>query len=216
MSSTPDDNADVTVTDPEGFNTSERLKQIYRAREDLRKMRKEAAQVRNNPNTNPQAKLEAVQHYRAAVESLLLEVGTLLKNHDPGPELWHDRHYGFVTIRPPGNWQRQGSHYESKDREYRQNVPLLVEDIPDAKRVPVIGLKWLFETETPVTRSFEFAVYGGALNETVTLAGSSAVPWRTLNQMVGDVNEFLNEVGVGLEIDEESDDVAEMDYTDLI
>ena len=215
MSSTPDDNADVTVTDPEGFNTSERLKQIYRAREDLRKMRKEAAQIRNNPNTTSQAKVEAVQHYRAAVESLLLEVGTLLKNHAPGPELWADRHYGDVVIRPPGNWEPQQAHYKSQTIE-RNNTPLLVEEIPDAKRVPVVGLRWLFETETPVTRPFEFKIYKGALNETVTYHGSSVVPWRILNQMVSEVNEYLNEVGVGLEITEESDDVAEMDYSDLI
>jgi hypothetical protein len=210
-----DDTADVTVSDPEGFNTTERLKQIYRAREDLRKMRKEAAQARNNPNTNTQVKVEAVQHYRAAVEALLLEVGTLLKKHDPGPELWHDRHYGDVVIRPPGNWEPKHSHYESETIE-RNNTSLLVEDIPDAKRVPVVGLKWLFESETPVTRPFEFAVYGGALNETVTYHSSSVVPWRILNQMVSEVNEYLNEVGVGLEVTEESDDVAEMDYTDLI
>jgi len=215
MSNSPDDTADVTVTDPEGFNTDQRLKQIYRAREDLRKMRKEAAQIRNNPNTDSRAKVEAVQHYRAAVESLLLEVGTLLKNHDPGPELWTDRYYGDVVIRPPGNWTPQRSHYKSETIE-RNNTPLLVEEIPDAKRVPVVGLRWLFETETPVTRPFEFAVYGGALNETVTYHSSSVVPWRILNQMVSEVNEYLNEVGVGLEITEESDDVAEMDYTDLI
>jgi hypothetical protein len=210
-----DDTADVTVTDPEGFNTTQRLKQIYRAREDLRKMRKEAAQVRNNPSTNTQVKVEAVQHYRAAVESLLLEVGTLLKNHDPGPELWHDTHYGDVVIRPPGNWEPQRSHYKSETIK-RNNTPLLVEDIPDPKRVAVIGLKWLFETETPVTRPFEFEVVGGAVNETVTYHSSSVVPWRILNQMVSEVNEYLNEVGVGLEVTEESDDVAEMDYTDLI
>ena len=213
---TNDDNADVTVTDPEGFNTSQRLKQIYRAREDLRKMRKEAAQVRNNPNTNTQVKVEAVQHYRAAVEAFLLEVDTLLKNHDPGPELWSDRHYGHVTIRPPGDWTQQRSHYKSQSLERQGNQPLLVKEIPDPKRVPVIGLKWLFETDTPVTRTFEFEVVGGALNETVTLPGSSTVKWHTLNQMVTDTNEFLSEVGVGLEIDEETDDVAEMDYTDLI
>jgi hypothetical protein len=215
MSNSPDDTAGVTVTDPDGFNTDQRLKQIYRAREDLRKMRKQAAQIRNNPNTDSHAKVEAVQHYRAAVESLLLEVGTLLKNHDPGPELWANRHYGDVVIRPPGNWEPQQAHYKSQTIE-RNNTPLLVEEIPDAKRVPVVGLRWLFETETPVTRPFEFKIYKGALNETVTYHSSSVVPWRILNQMVSEVNEYLNEVGVGLEVVEESDDVAEMDYTDLI
>ena len=72
MSNSPDDTADVTVTDPEGFNTDQRLKQIYRAREDLRTMRKEAAQIRNNSNTTSQAKVAAVQHYLAAVATLLL------------------------------------------------------------------------------------------------------------------------------------------------
>ena len=127
-----------------------------------------------------------------------------------------DLHYGHATIRPPGDWTQRRSHYKSQSLERQGNQPLLVKEIPDPKRVPVIGLKWLFETDTPVTRTFEFEVVGGALNETVTLPGSSTVKWHTLNQMVTDTNEFLSEVGVGLEIDEETDDVAEMDYTDLI
>jgi len=213
---TDDGTADVTVTDPEDYNTTERLKQIYRAREDLRKTRKKAAQYRNSPKANTKTKIEAVQHYRAAVESLVLEVTTLLKNHDPGPQLWSEREYGFVTIRPPGLWQERRGYYVSKTLNYSPNVALRVKSIPDAKRVPVVGLKWLFETETPVTRRFEFEVEKGAQGETRTYDGSAHVPWYILNQMVADVNEFLSQVGVGLEVVQDTDNVAEIDYSDLI
>jgi hypothetical protein len=197
-----DKSTDVKIADPEGFTSSKRLKQIYRAREDLRKMRKEAAQVRNKPNSRHAAKVEAVQYYRAAVESYLLEVDTLLRQHDPGPELWHDRQFGTVVITPPGRWEKRRGYYVSKNLKRGPNQPLKVESLPDPKEVPVTGLKWLFETDTPISREFEFTTHGHRVHETITKTGSVVISWQTLNRMVTSVNSFLNEVGVGLEIDD--------------
>ncbi len=199
----PNDDNTVEIADPEGFTGNKRLKQIYRAREDLRKTRKKAAQARNQPNAGARTKIKAVQAYRAGVESYLLEVGTLLRQH--APELWRDRHYGTVVIRPPGNWERRFGHFAAKDLEVEPNVPMKVKNIPDAKEVPIVGLRWLFETETPVTRSFEFELVSSRVNETVTKTGSAAIGWQTLNKMVTDINAFLNEVGIGLDTDEGSE-----------
>jgi hypothetical protein len=197
-----DSSTDVKIADPDNYTTSQRLKQIYDARRDLRKMRREAAKVRNNPSNNQSAKIEAVQYYRSGLESYLLEVDTLLRQHDPGPELWHDRRYGSVIIPPPGDWDKKRGYYLSRNIKRGPNQPLKVESLPDPKEVPVTGLKWLFETGTPITRDFEFTVDSHVIDETVTKTGSAVVSWQTLNKMATDVNSFLNEVGVGLEIDD--------------
>lgn len=201
MSNRHGDRADVEIADPEGFTASKRLKQIYRAREDLRKMRREAAQVRNNPNNGLLSKMQAVQYYRSGVESYLLEVDTLLRQHDPGPELYHERQFGTIVIPPPGDWERVRGHYVSQDIKIRPNAPLKVEELPEPKSVPVIGLKWLFETETPITRDFEFT-YDGYRHETITKSNSAVLKWTTLNRMVTAINSFLNQIGIGLKIEE--------------
>lgn len=81
------------------------------------------------------------------------------------------------------------------------NQPLKVESIPEPKEVPVIGLKWLFEHETPVRRTFEFKVKSSVSNERITKTAKAYIAWNQLNKMVTDVNGFLAELGIGLDTD---------------
>jgi hypothetical protein len=192
------DNA--TVSDPEDYSTSARLKQIFDARRQMRNMRREASSYRHSGNRHS-LRVEAIQHYRSGVESYLLEVDTLLTQHDPGPYLWAEKHYGTVTVRPPGNWESGRRYYRSTNLEVGPNKPLKVKELPEPVEVDVIGLKWLFEAETPVSRPFEFE-HQGYSRETVTKTGTAFIAWSTLNEMVTDVNRFLAELGVGLSLDE--------------
>lgn len=190
---------DVEVSDPDDYTTRQRLKQIYQARKELRAMRQNAATYRRG--SSHRQKVEAVQHYRTGVESYLLELDTLLRKHDPGPELWSDRHYGTITVKPPGKWTEKRGYYVAENVERRTHVPLKVKSVPDPKDVDVIGLKWLFETETPVSRSFEFTIMSSTAHETTTRAGKAYIGWNMLNKMVTDVNAFLGELGIGLDTD---------------
>lgn len=190
----------IEVDDPEDYTTRQRLKQIYEARRELRDMRREASSVRNTGGKS--ASIRAVQYYRSGVESYLLEVDTLLRQFEPGPELWHDKHYGDILIQPPGEWVQKRAHYESENLTRGSNIPLTVESIPDPKEVPVIGLKWLFEADSPVVREFEFETHSHTVNERITRAGNAFISWQQLNMMVTDVNAFLGELGIGLNIDD--------------
>lgn len=204
----------VSVSDPDDFTTSARLKQIYQARRDVRESRREASQYRHG-NHSHRTKVQAVQYYRTAVEGYLLEVDTLLTQHDPGPRLWHDKYYGTVTIQPPGRWEEKRTYYRSKNKELKPNVPLKVDSLPEPKEVDIIGLKWLFNAESPVTRDFEFEVRNphykpgphadGGLRPTKTMTGSALIAWTQLNEMVTDINEFLAELGIGLSLDENNE-----------
>lgn len=205
----------VEVEDPEDFTTIERLRQIYETRSELRQIRAKASQVRNNPNTRRHQKMQALQMYRSGVESYILEVDTLLKMFDPGPELYHNRDYGTVVIRPPGRWERRFGHYRSKNLETGPNQPLKVKSLPDAKSVKIAGLRTLFEEETPITRKFEFTPSDRRIGSSLTKTNGAVIGWNQLNRMVSDVNAFLGEVGMGLDAEEKSD-VADLNYTDLI
>lgn len=201
MSELPADVTDVEINDPEDFTTSERLRQIYNARQELRDMRREASNLRHKAVSH-QNQVRAVQHYRTAVESYLLEVDTLLRKHDPGPEMWDNRQYGTIIIQPPGKWTEQRGYYTAENIERKTHVPLKVKSVPDPKRVDVTGLKWLFNTETPVSRTFEFEVVSSTVHEKKTYTGKAYIGWNTLNKMVTDVNSFLGDIGIGLNTDE--------------
>jgi hypothetical protein len=192
---------DVEIADPDDYTTSQRLKQIYRAREDLRKMRRKASKVRHRPDTRVRNKMRAVQYYRTGVESYLLEVDTLLRQFEPGPELWHNRDYGTVTIEPPGQFEQRRGYYVAQNMERGNNQPLKVTSIPDPKELEVTGLKWLFNFESPVTAVFEYDVQSHIYGKTVTKRANAVISWTQLNSMVTDVNSFLGELGIGLDTD---------------
>jgi hypothetical protein len=199
MSSDP---ADVEVADPDNYTTSQRLKQIYEARRQLRQMRREASTARHRPGARHSKQIRAIQHYRTGLESYLLEVDTLLRQFEPGPELWHNRDFGTITVHPPGQFTEKRGYYVAENINRDTHTPLKVESIPDPKHVDVVGLKWLFETETPVRRDFEYEVVSHRLGETKTLTGKAYLSWEQLNQMATSVNSFLGELGIGLDVDD--------------
>lgn len=195
------DPKEIKVEDPEDYSTSTRLQQIYDARRELREMRRQASQYRHSGVSND-GKMRAVQYYRSAVESYLLEVDTLLRQHDPGPKLWSEKHYGTVRINPPGDFQEKRGYYQAANLKRNGNLPLKVTTVPDAKEVDIVGLKWLFEAQSPIEAAFEYDVHSHTYGETYTAGAKACVSWTTLNQMVSDVNSFLGDLGIGLDIDE--------------
>lgn len=192
---------DVEIQDPDNYTTSTRLQQIFEARRQLREIRREASAHRHNVGKKTE-KMRAVQYYRSGVESYLLEVDTLLREHDPGPYLWNKKDYGAVTIPPPGQFEHKLGYYQAKKIELKENVPLKVESLPNPKEIDVVGLKWLFESDSPIKRTFHFPVENNSTTGTYSHVGYGCIRWTTLNQMVSDVNSFLGELGIGLDVDD--------------
>jgi hypothetical protein len=192
---------DVEIQDPDNFTTSTRLQQIFEARRQLREIRREASSYRQM-GAGKNQKMRAVQYYRSGVESYLLEVDTLLRQHDPGPYLWEKQQYGTITIQPPGKFERKRGYYQAKDLQMGPNKPLKVESLPDPKEIDVVGLKWLFEKDTPITVSFDYPVHSNTLGSTHTKTANACISWTTLNRMVSSVNSFLGELGIGLDVDD--------------
>ena len=174
----------VQIDDPEDYSTSQRLKQIYEARRELREMRREAATHRHK---HPR---RALAYYRTGVESYLMEVDTLFQQNDEGRRLWSERLFGTVTIEPPE--PPETSYYKINSYEK-----------PDPISYKIRGLVSLFELDSEITHVFEMSKQHELRGvETKRVERSAPVPWNTLNRMVTDTNSYLAYLGIGLEIDE--------------
>jgi len=191
---------EIEIKDPDDFTTSTRLQHIFDARRQLREIRREASTYRVRGGSS--GKFQAIQYYRSGVESYFLEVDTLLRQHPPGPHYWSEKKYGTLTINPPGKFREQMGSYVSENIEMSPNVPLRVKSLPEPKTIDIIGLKWLFERESPARAVFEFDVDNASMGGTHTDTARAAVSWTTLNEMVSDVNHFLGELGIGLDVDD--------------
>lgn len=177
---------DTEIDDPEDYSTSQRLQHIYEAKRELREMRREAAAHRE------QQPKRALTYYRTAVESYLMELDTLFQQNDRGRQLWNNTHFGTVTIAPPDPPKRQG--------DYRR---IGTPSRPDPKQIEIRGLKTLFEAESPITRTFEFTTQDELVGKkTKTVTRAAYIGWTTLNAMVSETNEFVSDLGIGLDIDE--------------
>lgn len=192
---------DIEIQDPDNYTTSTRLQHIFETRRQLREIRREASSHRHRVGSRKE-KMRAVQYYRSGVESYVLEVDTLLRQHDPGPYLWDAKDYGTVTIQPPGQFEKKPGYYQAKNVEVKPNVPLKVKNLPEPKEVDVIGLKWLFQADSPLSRSFDFPLQNHTTDGEYTTSASACISWTTLNEMVSDVNSFLGELGIGLDVDD--------------
>jgi hypothetical protein len=174
----------VEINDPDDFSTSERLKQIYQARQELREIRREAATHRQDMPK------KALAYYRTGVESYFMELDTLFQRNDEGRKLWEEKYFGTVTLGPP----------PLPELKYHQ---MDLRSQPEPIEYHICGLETLFEVGVSITEEFEIESeheLKDTQTETVTL--SQPISWQILNKMVSEANQYVADLGIGLEIDE--------------
>ena len=197
--------ADEEVPDSDNFPTKKRLQHIFEARRELREIRREASKHRHT-GASTSEKMRAVQYYRSGVESYIMELDNLFREHERGRELWEEEYYGNVVLKPPGRFVEKANHYVAQNIDMKGgNIPLKVEEIPEPKAVDIVGLKWLFETDSPVKASFEYPIAYNRKHGSHTEGAVATIPWVALNRMVSDVNAFLGDLGIGLDVGEAED-----------
>jgi len=195
----PEKPLDLEIDDPENYSSSERLKHIYEARRNLREIRTEAAARRRSQPKR------AVSYYRSGVESYLMELDTLMRKHEPGPELLHKKDFGAVTIQTPGEWEKRHGYWINRALG-QNNKNLKVSSLPEPKEVELKGLSSLIELPTPIKRTFDFQRQNELTGDsTVRVTATAHIPWETLNRMVSAINEFVSELGLGLDVDEQDE-----------
>lgn len=168
------------IDDPEDYGASERLKQIYQARRELRDIRREAATHRR---TAPHS---AVAYYRTGVESYLMELEPLFYEDETGIKIWQDWFFGTVTIDPP----------ETAEQPYYKIGG------PDLEPVEysINGLNTLFQIDE-ITHVFEIEEESELSGRTAEKAKRTApIPWDVLNRMVSVANRYCSDLGIGLDV----------------
>jgi len=181
MSEQPDR---VEINDPSEYGAGQRIKQIYDARREWRGMRREAGQHRKR---NPEA---AIAHYRTGVESYLMELYPLLDKNEHGRELWSSKHFGTVTISPP---EPPETRYDTLNSYSR----------PEPKHFQIRGFQTLFNETWPISYDFEFAKSHELKGkETETKRVSAEISWQSLNAMVSAANNYVEDLGIGLDVDD--------------
>lgn len=192
------------VQDPDNYTTTARLQHIFDARRELREIRREASKHRHTGAATSQ-KMRATQYYRTGVESYIMELDNLFREHDNGRELWEDKYYGSVTVKPPGRFEKRGSYWVAENIEVKGNIPLKTKEQPEPKSTDIVGLKWLFQTDSPVQAVFEYPISNNRVQGVHTKTSTATIQWTALNRMVSDVNAFLGDLGIGLDVGEAED-----------
>jgi hypothetical protein len=194
------------VADPEEYINQRRLKDIYDAKRELLKSRREASRMKINAKHGGSAEQfnAAAELHREAAENYFLEISSLFHRNEAGREIWYQRDFGTVTIQPPYTAQnmRPCSSGGYKIDDPNSVGDIWVISIPEPKEVELVGIESLFTLPSPVTKTFEYVVDEGHYGEVPREETNSGyVSKSTLDRMVKIVDLYLDELG--LDLDEE-------------
>jgi hypothetical protein len=194
------------VADPEEYINQRRLKDIYDAKRELLKSRREASRIRikSKYSGSKNEYQAAAELHREAAENYFLEISSLFHRNEAGKDIWYNRDFGTLTIEPPYTAQNMRScsrgGYKINDPNGVGNIWII--DIPDSKEIGLVGIESLFQLPSPVVRPFEYTVEGGHYGEQQREETNSGVISKsTLDRMVKVCDLYLDELG--LDLDEE-------------
>jgi len=171
------DAADDPPTDIEV--NSRRVRSLFDAREDCRKMRTEAKM-----KTDGRGGEAAATAYRNVLESYVRECEPLFSKTENGRRYWTDYRFGTFKIKPTTEE---------------------IIDEPDENEVVVCGLNALYQLPSPPAVQIEIRTRskrlgGGCIAEEIT--AERQIPFDILDRMYSAVNSYLNELGLGIDVQE--------------
>jgi len=196
---TESDDLQVEAVDVDEMIRRERIRSLFDARKRCREVRSDSKIEYDGQETDV-----GNMAYRTVLESYIREAEALFSQTEDGRRYWNERDFGTVTVPLPVEASSMnGTPYQvpGPGEEY----PIGVLEQPDPKTVDMIGLKSLFETDSPITATFEFpsphpGMGRGQTYETETI--KKAIPYQILDKMFARTNGYLAELGIGIEIDE--------------
>lgn len=193
------DDLQVEAVDVDEMIRRERIRSLFDARKRCREVRSDSKIEFDGQETDV-----GNMAYRTVLESYIREAEALFSQTEDGRRYWSERDFGTVTVPLPVEASSMnGTPYQvpGSGEEY----PIGVLEQPEPKTVDMIGLKSLFETDSPITATFEFpsphpGLGRGQTYETETI--KKAIPYQILDKMFARTNGYLAELGIGIEIDE--------------
>ncbi len=183
------------VPDPEGYRQHERTKHILNARKRVLEKKRQADELLHGNQITEQTRDTVL---RSAVEEYLLEVETLMKECDTDKNYW-------------------GDVKETEDGEVvRTGVPIGQMGLPNGGALQFRGVGMILDQPNPITVQWKEQVSN-------TMAGAQLerreeevqIPAKILLKAYRMVNEFLMEINMDLDTEEEQGDAA-FTYSDIL
>ena len=198
MSDAADDaptDIEVEPVDIDDLVNTRRVRSLFDAREDCRKMRTEAKM-----KTDGRGGEAAATAYRNVLESYVRECEPLFAKTESGRRYWTEYRFGKFKIKPtteeiPG---------DGPGRRIAGSGEQIINE-PDENTVDVRGLNSLFQMSSPAVVRVQIRKRSKRLSEGYTAKNITAerqIPFDILDRMYSAVNSYLNELGLGIDIQE--------------
>lgn len=200
MSDADDDaptDIEVEPVDIDELVNTRRVRSLFDAREDCRKMRTEAKM-----KTDGRGGEAASTAYRNVLESYVRECEPLFAKTDNGRRYWTEYRFGTFKIKPetkpiPGDGPGSGRQIAGSGEQ--------IINEPEANTVDVRGLNSLFQLASPTAVQVQVRQRSKRLSEGYTAKNITAerqIPFDILDRMYSAVNSYLNELGLGIDVQE--------------
>lgn len=204
----------VVVEDPEDFARTRQLRAIFDARDHYRDVRRDPAEHKPRAVNTPSDRAVVFQ----AVQTLIIEIEPLLKQHEDGKELWQNKTYESKSGAPLSNVPSYSDALEI----LREIDPQKLSQIADSE-MPLGGPGNSDANEWQQNKVIAAATpYGSAKIDGLSEA-ATGVKWafpvsskmdkphivdtptqRLSDEIYRDCCEFIQNIGLGVDIEEET------------
>lgn len=194
------------IDDPESYINQRRLQTLFDLRQDIYELR------RKFNLASHEDEYTAVSAYRSGVSSYFMEIESLMQKYDHSKELVQDHRFGVVTIQVPhrtSSTGRGGSGVEvhlPDAGSFDSGAWVQVAELPDPVAIEVKGLESVIEYPDPLTYTFtveksQHTRSNGKYQREV----KQQIPFEILDSMVREMNNFLADIGLEAELEEQED-----------
>jgi len=208
------------IEDDESYIQSQRLRDIFDARQDVRKQRLKM-KIHSIDARKQREVRNAKRVYRAAVENYLSELRPVFMQTERGRKAWFALDFGTLDIHLPTTNKQVGRGtkqvHETTDAEGNPTT-LPVDDRPEPEQFDLNGLNYLFDLSEPISVEFEWVatsngIRGGTSRYTETVRYD--IGFDRLDQLMNEANNWLQKLGLDLDLGEDNT-TAEFDYSDIV
>jgi len=135
-------------------------------------------------------------HLKDTVTAYLTEIEPLLSATDAGAELWREREFGEMEIRPPREHQRGGARVTVDGTSKQLRGP-----VPRPKKVELTGLVSLLNLPAPISANWTVETksvgFQGTEQTREVVTATKEIPFNVTDEMYRAANGYLNELGLG-------------------
>ena len=155
------------IEDDESYIQSQRLKDIFAARQAVRQQRLKM-KIHSIDSNTPTERRNAKRVYRAAIENYLSEIRPVFLDDEQGRNVWFNLDFGTLKIALPTQTKTYGrgrtKRVYEKVKPNGETTNLSVNKPPEPKEIDLNGLNYLFELPEPISVEFEWFGTSKGLN----------------------------------------------------